>query len=91
MKYGPIDIIENIHTPLLMLHSKEDLYSTPEYAKKLYELSGAKHKRLVWFEHGRHSMLRITDTQLYDTSISQFLAEISADKNNNKQEDSYVL
>lgn len=92
MKYGPIDIIENIRTPLLMLHSKEDLYSTPEYAKKLYELSGAKHKRLVWFEHGRHSMLRITDTQLYDASISQFLAEISADKNNkSKQEDSYVL
>ena len=74
MKFGPIDIIEKINTPLLMLHSKEDLYSTPEYAKKLFILSGAENKNLVWFEHGAHSMLRITDTKLYDKAISNFLA-----------------
>ncbi|MBR5279396.1 MAG: hypothetical protein IKU26_00305 [Clostridia bacterium] len=78
MKYGPLDIIHNIHTPLLMLHSKEDLYSTPEYAEKLFTASGASQKKLVWFEHGRHSMLRRTDTLLYDTSIKNFIAEISA-------------
>ncbi len=91
MKYGPIDIISDIHTPLLMLHSKEDLYSTPEYAQKLYERSGAENKEIVWFEHGRHSMLRITDTQLYDTSISRFLAEITANKYNTEKEKAYVL
>lgn len=91
MKYGPIDIIEGIRTPLLMLHSKEDIYSTPEYAEKLFELSGAENKRLVWFEHGRHSMLRITDTALYDESIANFLAEISNDKNNIEKENEYVL
>ena len=79
MKYGPIDIIENVRVPLLMLHSKEDLYSTPEYAQRLYDLSGTENKRLVWFEHGRHSMLRITDTELYDSSIEQFLADITTD------------
>ena len=61
-----------------MLHSKEDLYSTPEYAQKLYGLAGSDRKELVWFEKGEHSMLRITDTELYDKSISKFLAEISA-------------
>ena len=76
MKYGPINIIEGIHTPLLMLHSKEDLYSTPEYAQKLYDRSGAEKKKLVWFEHGRHSMLRITDTARYDAAIAEFLAEL---------------
>ena len=76
MKYGPLDIISGIDTPLLMLHSREDIYSTPEYAKKLYDASGAVTKRLVWFEHGRHSMLRPTDTELYDRSIAQFLSEI---------------
>ena len=84
MKRGPLDIISEIKTPLLMLHSREDLYSTPYYAQKLYDASGATQKKLVWFAHGRHSMLRITDTALYDLFITQFLSEIDgkgADRN----------
>ena len=76
MKYGPIDVISGLDVPLLMLHSREDLYSTPEYAARLYELAGCENKSLVWFEHGRHSMLRITDTELYDNSIAEFLASL---------------
>ena len=76
MKYGPINVVGSIKTPLLMLHSKEDLYSKPEFAQKLYDLSGSEYKKIVWFEHGRHSMLRITDTKLYDESITDFLAEL---------------
>jgi alpha-beta hydrolase superfamily lysophospholipase len=76
MKYGPLDVIDKLDKPLLMLHSREDLYSTPEYAEKLYARAGCDEKRLVWFEHGRHSMLRITDTELYDRSIAEFLATL---------------
>ena len=75
MSYGPINVIHKLQVPLLMLHSKEDIYSTPAYAQKLYDLSGAPEKRLVWFEHGRHSMLRITDTELYDTSVTEFVRQ----------------
>lgn len=76
MKYGPIDVVDRLDKPLLMLHSREDLYSTPEYAEKLYERAGSEKKSLVWFDRGRHSMLRITDTELYDESISAFLATL---------------
>ena len=76
MKFGPINVIDKLNVPLLMLHSREDLYSTPEYAKKLYAKAGSEQKTLVWFDHGRHSMLRITDTELYDKSISEFLATL---------------
>ena len=76
MLKGPIDVIERLDKPLLMLHSQEDLYSTPEYAQKLYDLAGTKKKRLVWFEKGKHSMLRITDTQKYDEEITRFLQEM---------------
>ncbi len=86
MKKGPLNVIDRVRVPLLMLHSKEDLYSTPEYAQRLYDKSGSERKRLVWFEHGKHSMLRITDTKLYDASISEFLAELSAIKNNTNTE-----
>lgn len=92
MKYGPINVIDKMDKPLLMLHSKEDTYSTPEYAKKLFELAKSNNKRIVWFEHGRHSMLRITDTELYDSSIKEFLNELYQTKNNHtNKEKNYVL
>ena len=75
MKYGPLDIIADVHTPLLMLHSKEDKYSTPEYAQILFDRSGAEKKKLVWFMHGRHSMLRVTETPRYDNAIAEFLTQ----------------
>lgn len=74
MDFGPINVIHKMRIPLLMLHSKEDRYSTPDNAQRLYDLAGTADKRLVWFEHGRHSMLRITDTELYDSSIAVFVA-----------------
>lgn len=73
MDFGPIDVINKMNKPLLMLHSREDLYSTPEYAQKLYELAGSEKKKIVWFEKGKHSFLRITDTKKYDESINDFL------------------
>ncbi|MBQ9709818.1 MAG: hypothetical protein IJV67_04290 [Clostridia bacterium] len=76
MYYGPIDVIHKLKTPLLMLHSKEDLYSTPELAEKLYKLAGSKRKRLVWFDKGAHSRLRITATEKYDACIKSFLGTI---------------
>ena len=77
MDEGPIDHIASLDRPLLMLHSKEDKYSTPEYAQKLFDLAGCENKRIVWFPHGRHSMLRITDTEKYDGAISKFLNELT--------------
>lgn len=80
MSVGPIDFIDKLKKPLLMLHSKEDLYSTPFYAQKLFDMAGTADKTLVWFDHGRHSMLRITDTLRYDGAITDFLAKTFATK-----------
>ena len=80
MKIGPLNVIDKLDKPLLMLHSKEDTYSTPEYAQKLFDKAGCADKKLVWFEHGRHSYLRITDTERYDSSVAQFLSELYKDK-----------
>ena len=74
MDFGPINVIDKMNKPLLMLHSREDIYSTPEYAQKLYDLASSENKEIVWFEHGRHSMLRVTDTEKYDDAIKSFLA-----------------
>lgn len=75
MYYGPIDVIDKLDKPLLMLHSKKDLYSRPEKAKELFEKAGVSDKKIVWFDEGKHSFLRITDTERYDNSIIEFLSE----------------
>ena len=82
MKFGPIDVIDRLEKPLLMLHSRLDVYSTPEYAQKLYDKAGAKKKRLVWFDKGAHSMVRVNNTEQYDEAITQFLSELDDLKNN---------
>lgn len=74
---GPVNIMPRMTKPLLMLHSREDRYSVPQNAQKLYDMCKSENKQLVWFEHGAHSMLRITDTARYDSAIKQFLSGIS--------------
>ena len=75
MRKGNIDIIHRLEKPILMLHSKEDIYSTPENAQKLYDKVPHENKELVWFEHGAHSKLRITDTERYDSAVKAFLSK----------------
>jgi esterase/lipase len=72
---GPIHVIDRMEKPLLMLHSKEDPISIPANAQKLYDLCPSTKKKLVWFDHGGHSLLRITNMEKYDTSIQEFLSE----------------
>lgn len=80
MSYGPINIIDKLEKPLLMLHSKEDLYSTPDYAEKLFSLASTKTKELVWFDHGAHSKIRINNMEKYDLAINEFLDRININK-----------
>lgn len=86
MKKGPIDVIHKLNKPLLMLHSKEDKYSTPEYAQKLFDKAGGESKRLVWFARGRHSFVRINNTEGYDAAIADFLAEVYKNRDLSKEE-----
>lgn len=77
MNYGPIDVIHKLDKPLLMLQSKEDLYSKPECAEKLYALAGSKIKKIVLFDHGAHSKVKINNIEKYDKVIREFLEEIN--------------
>lgn len=76
MKIGPINFIDKMNRPLLMLHSKEDPYSKADKAVELFEKAGTEDKRIVWFEKGDHSMLRITDTARYDGAIKEFVKNL---------------
>ncbi len=75
MEFGPIDVIHKLDKPLLMIHSKEDKYSIPENAQKLFDTCPSKNKKISWHSRGDHSMLRPTDKELYDNAIKEFIAE----------------
>lgn len=75
MKKGPIDVIDQLDRPILMLHGTGDLYSLPSEAEKLYERCGSAQKTIVWFEEGFHSRLRYQDPEKYDRAIKTFLKE----------------
>ena len=73
MRKGPANYITEMNKPILMLHSKKDKYSTYDNAVKMFESCPSKHKTLVSYEEGDHSMLRITDTEKYDSAITEFI------------------
>ncbi len=78
MKIGPIDYIHKYKKPLLMLHGDADIYSVPKKAEELFAKAGTDeaNKRLVWFDKGRHSRLRLQHTEQYDNAIKSFLTEV---------------
>lgn len=75
MTNGPKNRVGRLKKPILFLHSKEDLFSLPEKAQKMYDECDCK-KQLVWFEHGEHSRLRITDEKKYDNAIVDFFSQL---------------
>lgn len=73
---GPLWRIDRLRKPILFLHSREDTYSTPEQAEKLFAKCSSPNKRFVWFEKGAHSRVRVNAPQKYDETILSFLREL---------------
>lgn len=68
---GPVFCIGQLKKPILFLHSKQDLSSLPQEIEKVYELCKAP-KKLVWFEKGVHSHIRINNEAAYDQAVIDF-------------------
>lgn len=80
IRYGNIDIMDKLTKPLLMIHSKEDRYSLPSDAERLFAKCPHDKKTIVWYDHGKHSKLRVTDPELYDRSIIEFVEKYFPNK-----------
>lgn len=59
---------------VLFLYGEKDIFSIPQKSRKLFAACAAEDKKLVWFEKGGHSHLRINNTQQYDQTILDFFA-----------------
>lgn len=70
----PITAIRQISADcrVLFLYGEQDIFSIPEKSRKLFNACVAKDKKLVWFDKGGHSHLRINNTEAYDQAIIDF-------------------
>ena len=70
----PIRAIANMRKNLrfLFLYGTQDIFSLPEKSQKLFDTCTAEDKKLVWFQKGGHSHLRINNTADYDNAIINF-------------------
>lgn len=65
--------LKKLRQRILFLHSKKDAFSKPDKAQWLFDNCASENKKLVWFEKGGHSHIRINNHNQYDTAITEFL------------------
>lgn len=73
----PISAIKKIRKDcrVLFLYGEKDIFSIPEKSRKLFAACASEDKKLVWFEKGGHSHLRINNTEKYDQAIMEFFGK----------------
>lgn len=73
----PITAIKKVPSEkrVLFLYGKQDIFSVPQKSQLLFNACAATDKKLVWFEKGGHSHLRINNTQDYDNAIINFFKD----------------
>jgi len=76
-KDKPINAIKKIKPEMrvLFLYGEGDIFSIPEKSTQLFAACASKDKKLVWFDKGGHSHLRINNVEKYDNTIVEFLSE----------------
>ena len=73
---GPLYRIDRLTKPILFIHSKEDRFSLPKEGELVYNKCKCE-KKLVWFNKGAHSRVRINDEEGYDKAITDFCHELA--------------
>ena len=69
----PYHLLQNINTPILFIHTKNDKFSLPENTQILFNVCSSEKKYIAWFDTGSHSHIRDHDTEKYDQTIKDFL------------------
>ncbi|MDO4831082.1 MAG: alpha/beta fold hydrolase [Clostridia bacterium] len=76
MRQAPIRLVKNIDLPILFLFGRQDVFSLPEKSKRLFAACKSENKKIVWFDKGSHSHLRINNIEKYDDSVCDFIGSI---------------
>jgi carboxylesterase len=71
------ETLPNLHTPALIIHSKDDDYVLPEQAELLYEHLGSEDKELILVEGAGHIITRDGDPSKVFQAVGEFVERVS--------------
>ena len=74
---SPIDLVKKTNKHILYLFGENDVFSLPEKSRTLYGETKSETKKIVWFEKGSHSHLRINNEEKYDEAIKDYIKSVS--------------
>lgn len=76
-KDTPLKAIKKLKkdTKILFLYGEKDIFSIPKKTEILYNACASDKKKIVWFQKGGHSHLRINNTERYDNAIIDYFKD----------------
>lgn len=83
-KYAKVDIVRDspekhiaqVHSPILFLQGKEDIYVPYQDTQRLFSLCPSEKKQWLMFEKGEHSKLRYFNLEKYDSAVLSFFSSL---------------
>ena len=73
IKQSPLNAVKKLRCRALFLYGEKDIFSLPPKSQQLFDACGSQDKKLVWFDKGGHSHLRINNIEKYDNEIIKFV------------------
>jgi carboxylesterase len=65
--------LENVQSPLLVVHSRKDMVSAPFSAFYIYHYARSREKKLVWLRHSNHVVMLDKEKPLLLKAVRSFL------------------
>ncbi|MBQ7360653.1 MAG: alpha/beta hydrolase [Lachnospiraceae bacterium] len=72
-----LEAVSKLQIPLMLIHGDKDHVVPPPMCKELYECCSSK-KKMVTFEHATHANNALSDFDLYEKEVLQFIKEALA-------------
>jgi carboxylesterase len=69
--------LPSVRAPVLLMHSKNDQFVSPEHMLKIYATLGDIEKTMVWVERSSHIITCDIDREIVYTTIGTFIRNIS--------------
>jgi carboxylesterase len=70
-------VLSEIHTPALLMHSREDGSVDPKNMKLIYDHLGSEDKKMLWVENSGHVIVREPQRQRVFEAVNQFIKRLS--------------
>jgi carboxylesterase len=69
--------LPEIHVPVLLMHSKNDHFVTPDHMPAIYEQLGTTDKAMTWVENSGHIISCDADRQAVFAATSEFISRVT--------------